>query len=537
MPTYQAYFSKTDHKRILPPSWGHGPFPAKLEQNLALLDPNHMITMGSGTPNKDFFSVKNITVNHSIDLHYQKDAKDSHINSFYIGEKVKQSDVQKADSKIEELFEYADNTFGSYSTIDLVKKLTKKFEIFKDYKSNNFSEEDYDYCVTSGTSASSYYLCQLLLDDTKTILVEELTFTVILGNVSMTGANVVPFNVNLNANDENGENPIDTKYLENLLKNWSTIHPKKPFPSVFYTIPVQNPTGLVQKIQHKREIYDILKKYKILVMEDDPYGYLTLTDDLKSNCDFNDKASFESQKQIYFSALKKTGSYLSIDTEGLVIRCESFSKIFGTGLRLGFIIGPKKIIDRVKNYIECSTREISGLSMTVFNQCCQGMDKLLCQNLKTNDIEQLDGWVQWCINLCVLHRHKQKVLYKELTENPVYASKRLFTCIKPTFGMFLFIGLNLNEFKSEALKSPQALTEAMQYMDYKLLENNLDAIIGTRLIVDINHSFKKSGFIRVTTSQIKNDKELAEAARRICTSIEQFFDEYLTKKQPYPVLL
>lgn len=533
--SYQSYFSKHDPKRIFPPSWGHGPFPDALIKRLRKLHPKDRIQMGSGTPNKDFFSVKNIVVNHSIDLHYQKDSEDSHINSFYIGEDIKPKDMEKADSKIEEVFEYADNTFGLDSTLDLVQKLTDKFEIFKDYESDFLTEEDYDYCVTSGTSASSYYLCQLLLDDTKTILVEELTFTVILANVSMTGANIVPYNLNLDANDENNDNPIDMSYLTNLLDNWSTIHPDKAFPTVFYTIPVQNPTGLVQKIEHKKEIYKLMKKYKILIMEDDPYGYLSLSDNLKE--DINDKSTFESQKQIYLNELKKNGSYLSIDTEGLVIRCESFSKIFGTGLRLGFIIGPEPIIDRVKNYIECSTREISGLSMTVFNQCCHGMDTLLKKNLRTNDIQQLDGWIQWCINLCVLHRHKQTVLYNELIKNSVYANKKLFTIIKPRFGMFLFMRLNLAEYKKEALESPEALTRAMQYMDYKLLENNLDALIGTRLIYDVNHSYKKSGFVRLTTAQTKNDGELAEAAKRVCKSIEEFFDEYLTDKQPYPVVL
>lgn len=535
--SYQSYFSKHDCKRILPPTWVHGPYPPELQRRLSLLDPKEWITMGSGTPNKDFFSVKNITVNHSIDLHYHKDSKDSHINSFFIGEEVNQNDVQKSDSKIEEVFEYSPDPAGLDSTFEIIKKLIKKFEIFKDFKSDKMTEDDYDYCLTSGTSASSYYLCQILLDESKTILSEELTFTGIMANVSMTRANIVPFNLNMEANDENNENPIDVNYLAHLLENWSSIYPDKAFPTLLYTIPVQNPTGLVQKIEHKREVYNLLKKYKILIMEDDPYAYLTLTNELRDDCDLTSKTEFEVQKQVYYNAMRKAGSYLSIDTDGLVIRCESFSKNFATGLRLGFTIGPKPIVSRVKNYIECSTREISGLSMTVFNQCCKGMDELLCRNLKTNDIEQFDGWIQWCINLCILYRHKQMFLYNELTKKSTRSGKKLFSCLKPTYGMFIFIKLNLEEYKSKALEDPQALSEAMQYMDYKLLENNLEAVVGSRLTVSVEHSFKKCGFVRVTTSQAKDDKQLIECSERVTDAIEKFFDEYLTDKQPYPVVL
>ena len=71
--------------------------------------------------------------------------------------------------------------------------------------------------MTNGKSDSSHYLWQLFLDDKKTVLVEELTFTVILANVSMTGANIGPYNINLDDNDQNNDNPINMSYLTNIL--------------------------------------------------------------------------------------------------------------------------------------------------------------------------------------------------------------------------------------------------------------------------------------------------------------------------------
>ena len=59
-------------------------------------------------------------------------------------------------------------------------------------------------------------------------------------------------------------------------------------------------------------------------MEDDPYFYL----------------QFE-EKHL------RPPSLFSLDTEGRVIRFDSFSKILSSGVRLGFVTGPKELIQRI----------------------------------------------------------------------------------------------------------------------------------------------------------------------------------------------
>ncbi|OBA29170.1 hypothetical protein HANVADRAFT_228 [Hanseniaspora valbyensis NRRL Y-1626] len=332
----------------------------------------------------------------------------------------------------------------------------------------------------------------------------------------MTKGHIAPFNLNMNATQENGENPIDIVYLENLFTNWFQIYPNKPFPSVLYTIPIQNPTGLVQSSKHRREVYELCKKNNVLIIEDDPYGNILLTDDN------DDKLkNFQIAKKEYLSTLANAASYLSIDTEGIVIR---------------LIIANKFFIERLKNIIDCTTREISGASMTIFNECCYGMDKLLVRELQNDDIEPLDGWIQWCMNLSHRYKLRQHTLLQQLYKTNAF-QKNLFKCIEPKFGMFLCIQLNLKGKKPQLLENQLNMEMGMQYMDYKLLENNLNAIIGTKLSIDKTHSFLKSGFIRVTVAQATGDDQLSEAARRLGLAIEQFFDEYLTDKQAYKVIL
>ncbi|XBW37656.1 hypothetical protein QEN19_003237 [Hanseniaspora menglaensis] len=540
---FSKFISKEDAQRYLPVFWGHGPFPAELETklNALKLSNEEMIPMASGVPSKELFSVKNITINHTLQLGNENVSvpnENVNINTYHIGDdkfsKQQESEKHSYNSNvaIESVFEYSDNTYGSDSTIDLYNKLIDKFNYFK---GNEVNRDNYDIVITSGTSASCFYLTQLLCDEDKTILIEEFTYPVIVANVSMTKGHLAPFNLNLNASVDNGQNPIDIAYLENLLTNWSKIYPNKPYPSVLYTIPIQNPTGLVQSLEHRQEVYDLCKKFNVLIIEDDPYGNILLTN--QDKIEFEDKLEeFNFEKEHYLNTLSSAASYLSIDTEGIVIRCESASKIFAPGMRIGVIVANKFFIDRLKNIIDCSTREISGVSMTIFNECCYGMDSLLARQLGNNEIEHLDGWIQWCMNLSHRYKLRQETLINSLYKTKAY-QKKLFTCIEPKFGMFLCIQLNLAKLKPELLRSRIDMEKGMQYMDYKLLENNVNAVVGSKLSLDPNHSFSKSGFIRVTVAQASDNKQLIEAGQKIGFAIEAFFNEYLTSNQEYNVLL
>lgn len=547
---FQQYLSRKDSKRYLPAFWEHGPFPENLNKKLNLLDPKKQILLSSGVPNKELFSIKNISVNHTLDLgHENVGIPGDHVltNTFHIGDESFSKHMSTKDKDynsnvpIESVFEYADQTYGLSSTIELFNKLVTKFNYFReDILDNNQRKINYETIITSGTSASCFYLTQMLLDENKTILIEEFTYPVIIANVNMTDGHYAPFNLNMHATEENGQNPIDVEYLNTLLSNWDSFYPNKPYPTCLYTIPVQNPTGLVQSSEHRQEVYDICKKFNVLIIEDDPYGNILLTDEVNKVKDNEDKSpynAFVNQKNDYLKKLESAASYLSIDTEGIVLRCESVSKVFAPGLRVGVIIANKFFIDRLKNIIECTTREISGPSMTMFNECCYGMDVLLKRQLQIDNIDRLDGWIQWLMNLSHRYKLRQDILLSSLYNTKAYKDKKLFECIEPKFGMFLCIKLNLETLKPQVLESSLSMQKCMQYMDYKLLEHNLSAIVGTKLSIDLDHSYKKSGFIRVTVAQATGKEQLQLAAHELGKAIEEFFDEYLTPSQEYEVLL
>jgi DNA-binding transcriptional MocR family regulator len=75
----------------------------------------------------------------------------------------------------------------------------------------------------------------------------------------------------------------------------------------------QNPLGSVMSKQHKAQILDIAKQQDIPIIEDDIYGDL-------------------------FYEGKRPATFKSMDKEGLVLYCASFSKALAPGLRTGWTV-------------------------------------------------------------------------------------------------------------------------------------------------------------------------------------------------------
>ncbi len=90
-----------------------------------------------------------------------------------------------------------------------------------------------------------------------------------------------------------------------------------------YTIPnFQNPAGITMSWEKRKQLYALAKKYQVLIIEDNPYG------DLR----------FQGE---HIEAVK------SLDEDGLVIYAGSFSKVISPGMRVGYAIAPKEILQKM----------------------------------------------------------------------------------------------------------------------------------------------------------------------------------------------
>lgn len=153
---------------------------------------------------------------------------------------------------------------------------------------------------------------------------------------------------------------VEPKNLEQLLSNWSTSPSTSshPFPKFLYTTPTgANPSGTSASDERKREILTIIRKYKMLLLEDDPYYFLSF-EGLTADADAVTRVRGKSYFQLEAES-KEEGSV------GRVVRFDSFSKILSAGLRLGFVTGPREVLDAIDLDTSSRNLQTSGTSQAI----------------------------------------------------------------------------------------------------------------------------------------------------------------------------
>lgn len=107
---------------------------------------------------------------------------------------------------------------------------------------------------------------------------------------------------------------------------------------LLYMIPsFHNPTGIVMSEQRRKEIISLSKKEQLPIIEDDAYG------------------------DIWFE--EKTPQPLkAMDHEGNILYLGTFSKTVSPGLRIGWLVGPEPVIERLADIKMQTDYGSSGLS-------------------------------------------------------------------------------------------------------------------------------------------------------------------------------
>lgn len=109
---------------------------------------------------------------------------------------------------------------------------------------------------------------------------------------------------------------MDVNALEEALKTTPNV-------KFIYTIPnFQNPSGATMSLEKRKRVYELAKEYGVIILEDNPYGYLRVSGE-------------------------PVPTIKSMDEDGIVIYAGSFSKILAPGLRVAFGIAPQPIIAKM----------------------------------------------------------------------------------------------------------------------------------------------------------------------------------------------
>lgn len=212
----------------------------------------------------------------------------------------------------QELAQISEEIIKNNSAVALQYGVTEGYVPLREYVTDRMTKfgnvhTDDQLIITSGGQQVLDLAFKVFLNEGDVAVVESPSFIGGLNALRSQNARLIPVKVQ--------QDGLDTKELENIVK--------KEKIKILYTIPTfQNPSGITMSMEKRREILRLASKYDFYVLEDNPYGELRFRGE-------------------------DIPTIKSMDTEGRVIYAGSFSKVLSAGMRIGFAIARKDIMEKM----------------------------------------------------------------------------------------------------------------------------------------------------------------------------------------------
>ena len=303
---------------------------------------------------------------------------------------------------VEDLARISAEIFSDSSTAALQYSVTEGYPpLREDVKARLASRfgigRDFDMTIiTSGGQQGIELLCKTMCDEGDTVIVEEPSFIGALNAFRSNGAKLVGIPM-----EDDG---IDIGKLEDAMKN-------NPRAKILYLIPTfQNPSGTCMSLEKRKKVYDLAKKYNIIILEDNPYGELRF-------------------------AGEEIPTIKSFDEDGYVVYSGSYSKVLSAGMRIGFICGPEAIVQKM-----VVAKQVEDVHTNIFFQ-------MLCHRY----IAECD-MDKHVADIRKLYKHKCDLMLSEL-------DKKMPKCVRytrPEGGLFLWCTLPDNISQPDFVKAAMA---------------------------------------------------------------------------------
>jgi 2-aminoadipate transaminase len=166
--------------------------------------------------------------------------------------------------------------------------------------------------ITAGSSQVVDLLCWSLIDEGDYVICEDPTFLGATGTMRNHKARFLTVPC-----DENG---MQVDLLPDLIEK--TLAEGGRIKFIYTIVNFHNPLGCDLSLERRKKLLDIAKKYGILILEDDPYGYIR----------------FDGED---------IPSIFSMDRDGIVLFACSFSKILAPGTRVAWCAGNRDLIRKM----------------------------------------------------------------------------------------------------------------------------------------------------------------------------------------------
>lgn len=376
-------------------------------------DPN-IIFLGGGLPLSDYFPWFNIS---------GSSPKPPFTNG--IGAPSTESDLLNFKIPRNKLDIPEDEEFG---TISLDKALQYGFSgghpqlnsFFKEHNSiihKMDKYEDHEVLTTIGNTWNLESTLRCFCNKGDYILVEQYAFSSTLAATEAQGVKTCPIPM-----DADG---IVPEKLEEILSNWDD----EKLGKIKFLILVatgSNPKGISLPEDRRQKVYELACKYDFMIVEDEPYYFL------QTGKYYAPEERPAMEKNIphdkFVSGLVK--SFLSLDSEGRVLRFDSLSKVMGPNTRIGWITGQKDLLKHLLFFNEVSIQSPSGFSQAIV--------------AKTLNEWGQSGFLDWLIGIRKEYTIKRDFcidsLYKHIPKRLL--DSKTITVNPPIAGMFFTIDIH-----------------------------------------------------------------------------------------------
>ncbi len=186
--------------------------------------------------------------------------------------------------------------------------------------------------ITSGSQQAIDMIARILLDEGDTVVVENPTYVGMMTSWR-------PFHLNFSAVPTDNDGMIVDELEPLLAQN----------PKAMYAIPTfQNPQGTTLTLERRLKLAELLARYKIPFVEDDPYGEL--------------RYSGEVLPTVLQLEAEARGSKT---LDGGVMYCGTFSKVLTPGLRIAWVAAALPVIDKLVQVKQATDLHTSTLNQFI----------------------------------------------------------------------------------------------------------------------------------------------------------------------------
>jgi len=186
-----------------------------------------------------------------------------------------------------------------------------------------------DVLVTTGGQQVIDLVCKTLIDPGDVIVAEAPTYPGAIPTFCSYQADVVQIGLD-----------ADGMRIDELELTLDRLEREGRSPKFIYTVPTfQNPGGTTMSLPRRRRLVEVARERELLVLEDNPYGLLRYEGD-------------------------PLPTLYELDGGNFVIYLGTFSKILSPGVRLGWSVGPRPVLEKMN--IGKQASDLCSSSLTQF---------------------------------------------------------------------------------------------------------------------------------------------------------------------------